>query len=209
MRWRFRDLFTMPLTMYSKEHTQFTTAPYFKFNFLFSYIHKQNEAEKRIYYVWSENLKVITMKSNLFWYGIKGSLVEAYWQFRIYCPYLHAATSTLCLLNTGCTLWHWMWRQDVLLKCQWTYTRLYGATSQKTISSQKFVNFIIKHAEFNSIQSEQFYINCIGYSHFYRHCLHYILYRDCESKTCAGNESKVWHLECKQPINDNSDVTRN
>lgn len=119
------------------------------------------------------------MKSNLFRYGIKGSLVEAYWQFRIiYCPYLQAATSTLCLLNTGHTPWLWRWRQDILLKCQRTSTRLYSATSQKTISSQKFVNFIIKHAKFISIRSEKFYINCIGYSHFYRHCLHYILYRD-------------------------------
>jgi hypothetical protein len=45
----------------------------------------------------------------------------------------------LCLLHASCwflswlTFWPWRWRQYIPLKRWWTYTRVHGITSQKTV----------------------------------------------------------------------------
>jgi hypothetical protein len=38
-----------------------------------------------------------------------------------------------CWLLVWLTLWPWIWRGYVSLKCQWTSTRLHGVTSQETV----------------------------------------------------------------------------
>jgi hypothetical protein len=76
-----------------------------------------------------------SIKSTIFCDVTQCSPVEIHRPFRgsYFLQQEASSKQWFCLLIMWLILWPWKWKQYVLLKCWWTFTRLHGIISQKII----------------------------------------------------------------------------